>query len=133
MFDAELSMPLQEVPRTQWELFLVGFSRQHDGWLASLDITIAPGEARRVAADLPLSGVTSEQNARQGHSITISLRDRERRVNHTIQAPTKILIDETPGFVRKGIQIQSADGTIAELNFRSPVAPELVDGITPSL
>ncbi|CAN5438101.1 hypothetical protein BH20ACI3_BH20ACI3_19140 [soil metagenome] len=31
-------MPTQEIPRDEWKTFLDTFSRQHEGWLATLEV-----------------------------------------------------------------------------------------------
>lgn len=31
-------MPTQEIPRQEWNNFFDSFSRQHEGWLATLEI-----------------------------------------------------------------------------------------------
>ena len=52
-------MPTQEIPRAEWNTFLDTFSRQHEGWLATLEVLAADIGAQEEARDLPLEGISA--------------------------------------------------------------------------
>jgi hypothetical protein len=50
-------------------------------------------------------------------------------MDHAVEAPTEVLEEETAEGVSSGLSIKSSSGAVSKLRFRSPVAPETVDGI----
>lgn len=90
---------------------------QHDHWLVRVD-----GERE----SLPLEGITTRDDG----NVVVTL-------GGDISHHRRIVIDvaavrvEQEGGVDQGIEIESADGHTTRLEFRSPMPPELVDGIAP--
>lgn len=87
---------------------------QHDQWLVTVD---GEGEA------MPLEGIV----ARNGHVVVHLGRDITHHRRITIDA-ARVRVQQTGG-VDEGLDIESADGHVTRLRFRSPMPPELVDGI----
>jgi hypothetical protein len=56
-------MPTQEIPRDEWTTFLDTFSRQHEGWLSSLEILGTDIGAQQEALDLPLEGISASRDS----------------------------------------------------------------------
>ena len=52
-------MATKEIPREEWTRFLDTFSRQHEEWLATLEILGTDIGAQQEARDLPLEGITA--------------------------------------------------------------------------
>jgi len=104
----------RDIDRNDWARFLESFTLQHDHWLVTVD---GEGEA------LPLEGIV----ARDG-SIAIHLGGdiRHHRII-TIDAASVRVLQE--GGADEGVDITSADGRTTRLRFRSPMPPELVDGV----
>ncbi|MCX6619466.1 MAG: DUF5335 family protein, partial [Acidobacteria bacterium] len=56
-------MAYQEIPREQWKDFCDEFSKQHEGWLVSVEVvdeTVGP-DHEVIASELALWGVTVDE------------------------------------------------------------------------
>ena len=90
---------------------------QHGHWLVSVD-----GERE----SMPLAGIIARDDGR----VTITLGgdiSHHRRI--TIDAAA-VRVHQSGG-ADEGVDIDSTDGHTTSLRFRSPMPPELVDGVTP--
>jgi hypothetical protein len=119
----------QAIPREQWSNFFDSFSRQHEGWLATLEIFDNEIGAQEEARELPLSGI-SLSSAEDEDSIALMLgKEPGDHITHIIEKPEQVWVEQTPEGVNAALEIESKDKTKALLRFRSPVLPELVDGV----
>ena len=102
------------IDRNDWARFFESFTMQHDHWLVSVD-----GERET----LPLEGITTRDDG----TLVITL-------GGTISHHRRIVIDakavrvEESG-VDQGVEIESNDGHTTRLRFRTPMPPQLVDGM----
>ena len=104
------------------------FSRMHEGWLVSLDITGQSIGAQREFRQMPLVGITAEPI--DGGTISIAVAEPTGdHVTHTIHSPTHVFLDRTEKGANAALEIESADGTKAVLRFRTTALPETVDGV----
>ncbi len=123
-------MPTQEIPRKEWNNFFNTFSRQHEGWLATLEIFGPELGAQEEAHQLPLEGVTVASETDEAQSIAISLgKTPEDHVSHTIVKPIHVWLEQTNEGANAALEIESEDESKTLLRFRSPVPPEFVDGV----
>ena len=105
---------LREIEKNDWGRFFESFTMQHDHWLVAVD------DEREL---LPLEGIV----ARDGQ-ISVHL-------GSDIRHHRRIIIDTSrvdvlqDGAVDEGVAITARDGSTTRLRFRSPMPPELVDGI----
>jgi len=104
----------KDITRDDWARFFESFTMQHDQWLVSVD-----GEREA----MPLEGIV----ARDGLIVVHLGRDISHHRRITIDA-ARVLVQQS-GVVDEGVVIESADGHVTRLQFRSPMPPELVDGI----
>jgi hypothetical protein len=88
---------------------------QHDHWLVSVD-----GES----GTLPLEGLT----IRDDGSVVVHLGGDIRHHRRIVIDAKSVRVEQQNG-VDQGIEIESNDGHTTRLAFRSPMPPELVDGI----
>jgi hypothetical protein len=105
----------REIERNDWGRFFESFTMQHDHWLVSVD-----GEKDT----LPLEGISTRDDG----NVVITLGgdiSHHRRI--TIDGK-KVTVEQRDG-VDQGVAIESRDGHTTRLAFRSPMPPELVDGI----
>ena len=124
-------MPTQAIPREQWNNFFNSFSRQHEGWLATLEIFSTDLGAQEEVRELPLTGI-SLSSAKNENGIALSLgKDPGDHITHIINEPEKVWIETTDEGVNSALEIESKDQTKTLLRFRSPALPELVDGAVP--
>ena len=123
-------MQTQEIPRHEWNNFFDSFSRQHEGWLATLEVFDSEVGAQEEAHELPLEGVSVASEADKSESITISLgRTPEDHISHTITKPEHVWLEKTDDGADAALEIESEDEPKILLRFRSPVPPEFVDGV----
>ena len=124
------SMETKEIPRDEWRSFFDVFSRQHEGWLATLEIFGPEVGAQQQARQLPLAGVTVASRVGKPETITIDLgKAPEDHVSHIIMSPEHVWLERTTEGANAALEIESADQTKALLRFRSTFPPEMVDGV----
>jgi uncharacterized protein DUF5335 len=122
-------MPTQEIPRQEWNKFFDVFSRQHEGWIATLEVFGPDIGAQEQAHELPLEGVSiaSENNPTE---IAISFgKTPEDHVTHTITKPEHVWLEVTSAGANAALEIESEDKLKTLLRFRSAMPPEMVDGV----
>jgi hypothetical protein len=120
----------REIPRQEWNSFFNTFSRQHQGWLATLEVFASDVGAQEEAHDLPLEGISIDLADDRNDAIAISLgKTSEDHVTHTINAPEHVWLEQTPSGANAALEIESEDQTKTLLRFRSPLPPEMVDGV----
>src|SRR5881394_2228549 len=94
--ETEVVMRTQEIPRQEWKSFFDSFSRQHEGWLATLEVLVSDVGAQEEAHELPLEGVSVASNTNQTETIAISMgRTLEDHISHTIVKPTHVWLEQT--------------------------------------
>jgi hypothetical protein len=123
-------MPSRDIPREKWVTFLDSFSRQHERWLVNMEVVTDGLGVHREVREKPLIGVSADLKTRGRNTISIIAGDRsDDHVNHIINGPTRVALEETEEGAHKGLRIEAADGETTLLLFRSPASPETVDGI----
>jgi Family of unknown function (DUF5335) len=102
-------MPTQEIPRNEWTTFLDTFSRQHEGWLATVEILGPDIGAQQEAFNLPLEGISASGD-REPETIAISLgNDAKDHVTHTITNPNRIWLEQTSEGANAALEVEAAD------------------------
>jgi len=123
-------MHTQEIPRQEWNSFFDSFSRQHEGWLATLEVFGSEVGAQEEAHDLPLEGVSLASEADKSESIAINMgKTPDVHINHTITKPEHVWLEKTDDGADAALEIEWANDSKTLLRFRSPVPPEFVDGV----
>jgi len=122
-------MSTQEIPREQWHKFFDSFSRQHEGWLVTLEVLQPDLGAQKEVDDLPFEGI-SHASTDELDTIAIILgRTPNERVTHTIAEAEHVWLETTAQGADAALEIESRDDSKALLRFRSAIPPELVDGV----
>jgi hypothetical protein len=123
-------MPTKEIPREEWSNFFDVFSRQHEGWLATLEIFGPEVGAQEEAHELPLEGISLASGGNETDAVAISLgKTPEDHVTHTVTKPEHVWLEQTSGGANAALEIESEDQNKALLRFRSALLPEMVDGV----
>jgi hypothetical protein len=126
----ETNMETREIPHDEWRSFFDVFSRQHEGWLANLEIFGPEIGAQEEAHQLPLEGVTIASGDGEPEAISISLgKTPEDHVSHTVLEPAHVWLEQTTDGANAALEIESANETKTLLRFRSALPPEMVDGV----
>jgi hypothetical protein len=123
-------MQTQEIPRSEWQAFFDTFSRQHEGWLATLEVLGSDVGAQVEGRDLPLAGVSLSSGGDEVETISIDLGTTpDTHVGHTINHPTGVWLERTEEGANAALEIEATDGAKTLLRFRSAMPPEFVDGV----
>lgn len=124
------NMQTHEILRNEWRTFFDTFSRQHEGWLATIEVLGPDVGAQEEAHELPLVGVSLSSGGREAEAISIDVGTTPHdHVSHVIEEPAKIWLEQTDDGADVAMAIEDRDGTKTILRFRSAVAPEFVDGV----
>jgi hypothetical protein len=123
-------MPTQEIPRAEWNNFFDSFSRQHEGWLATLEIFAPDIGAQEEAHELPLEGISIASEDGSAETIAINLgKSPDNHITHLISAPEHVWLEQTSGGANAALEIESENQTKTLLRFRSALPAEMVDGV----
>ncbi len=120
-----------EIPRGEWAEFCRQFSRLHRGWLVC--VIELPGEAADqdaldhpaatvLARDLPLREVSAAAG-RAGARVVAGDED-----GHLLEDARRLVLEQTEAGAHRGLRLDGERATVL-IRFRSPVAPESVDGL----
>jgi phosphoribosylformylglycinamidine (FGAM) synthase PurS component len=113
---------------SEWTSFFDAFSRRHQGWLVKLTVLDSRLGAQVVALELPLQGVVADP---RGRNISIQLGELPDDVGHDVRNAKRVWVELGDDDSEAAVEIESADGTKAILEFRSAILPEMVDGLAP--
>ena len=120
----------REIPRNEWVAFLDSFSRQHEGWLITIEVLGRDIGAQIERREQPLTGITADLT--DGGRDTITILGGGKSVGHLahiIRAPLHVWLKETEEGAHEALQIESKDRTTTLVRFHSAVLPETVDGV----
>jgi Family of unknown function (DUF5335) len=106
-----------KIRRKDWGTRLDEFSRVHEGWPVSLEILAGSIGAQSEFHLLSLAGITAEPCGGGTISITATL-PKGGFFTHTIHSPVQVFTQETDPGGEAALEIESADGTKAILQFR---------------
>ncbi len=116
--------PGREIPRGEWLSFLDGFSRQHEGWLVTLEVGEGSGMSGVEAEDLKLEGITPE-HSEEHDRISIALRRApDDHLTRFVSDPIRVVFLERKTGEHAGLSIETADGRRTVVRFRGPAKPE---------
>jgi hypothetical protein len=116
------------IDRSEWTNFVDEFSRRHDGWLISVAMEEGSAPRRYVAHDVPLRGVVAELDD-DISSMMVFTGYTTPHATHFVTQATGLEIEETGEGADAALTITDESGARTILEFRSPMRPELVDGI----
>jgi hypothetical protein len=120
-------MKEREIGASEWSSFLDSFSRQHEGWLVTVEeITGAGGGAGVAARDLPLQRVFMDSSE---HSISIVVGRTDDHLTHTISRPARVIVQQSDTGADRGLKIDRETGRSTQIRFRAAARPDEVDGI----
>ena len=123
-------MKTKQIVRDEWPKFFDSFSRQHEGWLVTLEIFATDIGAQVEERELAFEGIVDEWNEALGNQIIIMMGAKpDDHITHTIAHPTNVSLEQTDEGADVALAITSEGGAVALLRFRSPMLPAMVDGI----
>jgi len=123
-------MPTQEIPREQWNNFFESFSRQHAGWLATLEVFASDAGAQQEASGVPFEGISLDSDKGNSGAVVITVgKTPANHVSYKIDHPVHIWLQQTEAGADTALEIEADDDSKTLLRFRSPMLPEFVDGV----
>jgi hypothetical protein len=128
MWNSEDKTGDEEVESKEWISFLDGFSRQHEGWLASIEVAMPGGRLTEVV-NRRLRGVSID-HAHGKQRAYVEVGDApDQCITHVVDSPRRITFKRTASGAHEGLEIESADGSTTIVRFRSAMLPEMIDDI----
>lgn len=118
----------RQIPHAEWVRFFDGFTRRHQGWLATLRVTGPRLGAQVEAKDLPLEGIVVDAEARGPISILLGSGPKA-NVEHPVERPEQVWVELTEDGAEAALEILSSGDTRTILEFRAAALPEMVDGL----
>jgi Family of unknown function (DUF5335) len=97
-------MLTREIPRESWTEFFDGFSRRHEGWLATVQVLGGVG-AQTEAEELPLVGIAAD---RDGVSVLLGGESAETNASRIVPSPVRIRVEE--GGAVDALEIETKEG-----------------------
>lgn len=123
-------MKATTIARTEWQSFLDGFIRRHQGWLVTLEVFQPKVGAQVEEHDLALEGLTAELENGNGGKDRIEIvigGEPDQHVTHTVLDPVEVSLEHTEDGANHALAIKSADDAMTLLCFRPAMRPEMVD------
>jgi hypothetical protein len=117
-----------EVEPTEWISFLDSFSRQHEGWLASIEVVTRGGKLTEVV-NRPLRGVSIDHADGKQRAYVEVGDTPDQCLTHVIERPRRIIFKRTWAGAHEGLELESADGSTTIIRFRCAMLPEMIDDI----
>lgn len=117
----------RRIPPSDWGAFFDCFSRQHDGWLVHLERVHPDRRVEPAGHDLQLRGVAKADPGRR--DVVVMLGARGGHLTETVIEPREVRVEESTVGANEALEIVGADGAGLRLRFRSPMPPEMVDGL----
>lgn len=111
------------IDHARWKAFADRFSKEHDGWSASVELRQIDGGIEIAVDDRPFRGITVEQH--DGHeSLLLAFGDDpDEHLAHIVEQPAELsVLDEEPG--QCSLVIGLADGTGCVLELTNPFTPD---------
>jgi uncharacterized protein DUF5335 len=124
-------MQTREIPSEQWVRFFDDFSKNHEGWIVTLEVIGSDFGDQDEARRLPLVGVSADMKAHENRIEIIVGGRPDADVTRFIESPKHVWVKEPriPG--DEVIEVESDDGIKTLLNFHH-VRPEETDRQLPA-
>jgi hypothetical protein len=116
-------MRTSEIPRDQWEPFLAGFSRDHQGQRITVELLGANMGDQPELRDVPLMGVTFDTKRSEGEAIEVMAGDSPlANAMHVVSRPVRVLVAQSDRGADQALEIESLEGPTTLLRFDIPQA-----------
>ena len=116
-------MQTRDIPREQWVRFFDDFSKNHEGWIVTMEVLGADIGDQEEANNLPLVGISADVKARENRVEIIVGGRPDVDLTRFIERPKHVWVKEPrlPG--DEAMEIESEDGIKTILNFHR-IRPE---------
>ena len=104
------------IANADWKNFADRFTREHDGWSASLQLRESNGCVETALDDRPFRGITFEHRGARDALILTFGDDAEEHLSHIVEQPRELsVLDAEPGVCSLIIGLADRSGCILEL------------------
>jgi hypothetical protein len=116
-------MGTRDIPREQWVRFFDDFSKNHEGWIVTLEVVGSDIGDQKEASRLPLVGISADVKSHENRVEIIVGGRPSADVTRFIERPKHVWVKESriPG--DEAIEVESEDGIKTLLNFHR-IRPE---------
>jgi hypothetical protein len=108
----------REIPREQWISFFNNFSKQHEGWIVTVEVIASDLGDQEEAAGLPLVGISADVKAGENRIVIIVGGRSDTDVNRIIEKPNRVWWKPPQGVADEAVEIESEDGTMTLVSFQ---------------
>lgn len=131
-------MPSQEIPRQEWQDFAEAFSRQHEGWLVTIErsqFEVPLGGSNEaldvltLAREQPLRALTLNRADDAHEEFRIETGTEPAPNVYTVAEPATLVFETDERGAHAGLQIGSINREGIYLRFRAAARPTELDGI----
>jgi hypothetical protein len=113
-------MSTQEIPRDEWRTFFDGFSRDHEGWIATLEVFGADVGAQEEAHELSFGGISFNSEAGESEAVVINVgKSAADHVSHTIDHPQHVWLQQSKEGTDSSLEIEAQDDSKTLVRLRS--------------
>ncbi len=120
-------MGTREIPRSEWRSFCDTFSRQHEGWVATVEVLTGELGDQIEASDIPFLAINADLKGSDPDAIEITLGIGNNEVTRIASQVTKLSFGRTESGKHEGIEVQTASGEKTVMRFRVAQYPEALD------
>ena len=112
-------MSTREVTRNEWPSFFETFSKQHEGWLATLEIIGDEVGDQPEAVELRFEGISLNSDAEPESLILNFGNSPEDHISHWIERPQHVWLKETAEGVQDSLEIEEDENQKTLIRFRA--------------
>src|ERR1043166_8178568 len=119
----------KEVRRSDWREFFDRFSKQHEGWLATLEVLVDGDDAQAEAVGLPFEGISLNAKDKPESLVINFGRTAVDHVSHTIERPDHIWLTQTAEGADDSLEIDHDEQKTFLRCLCSTISADVVDVI----
>jgi len=116
------------IPPEEWNDFLEGFSKRHQGWLVRIEIHDLQTEEDVGSQYLPLHSVELDTEDPNNLRINVTVDSDHKLIKHILFRPCRLTLQLAADGSDESLNIQSLN-TSTTIRFRAAVLPDVVDDI----
>ncbi|MCI0660218.1 MAG: DUF5335 domain-containing protein [Acidobacteria bacterium] len=111
------------IPREQWIEFFNDFSKQHEGWIVTLEVLGSDLGDQEETSKLPLVGISADLKDNESRIEIIVGGRPDAHLTRIIDSPKHVWLKHPEEVGHETVEVESEDATMTLLSFRH-VPPE---------
>ena len=125
-------MLTKEIPRTEWLKFFDEFSKQHQGWVVTVEV-LSPEMGDQEEADgLALVGISADAKDGENRIEIMVGGEPEANLTRIIDNPKRVWVKQAEEEAHEAVEVEAEDGTKTILKFRH-IPPDEVERLLPDV